>query len=39
MMQDMVKAYFVAIAGAAGISTWKLVQNTGAFWLCSLPVW
>jgi hypothetical protein len=27
MMQDMIKAYLVAIAGAAGISTWKLIQR------------
>jgi len=27
MLQDTVKAYLVAIAGAAGISTWKLIQR------------
>ena len=27
MMQDMIKAYIVAIAGAAGISTWKLIKR------------
>jgi hypothetical protein len=27
MMQDMIKAYLVAIAGAAGISTWKLIKR------------
>jgi hypothetical protein len=26
-MQDTIKAYLVAIAGAAGISTWKLIQR------------
>jgi len=27
MMQDTIKAYLVAIAGAAGLSTWKLIQR------------
>jgi hypothetical protein len=27
MMQDMMKAYLAAIAGAAGFSTWKLIQR------------
>jgi hypothetical protein len=27
MMQDMIKAYLVGIAGAAGISTWKLIRK------------
>jgi hypothetical protein len=27
MMQDMMKAYLAAIAGAAGFSTWKLIQG------------
>ena len=27
MMQDMIKAYLVGIAGAAGISTWKLIKR------------
>jgi hypothetical protein len=33
MMQDMMKAYLAAIAGATAFSTWKLIQRYNAFWL------
>jgi hypothetical protein len=38
MMQDMMKAYLAAIAGAAGFSTWKLIQSSsgGVSWS---PLW